>query len=350
MKKKSLNAKKIILRKLLRNLNHPKIQKIYNVFCSNLIDLNKDAKLAVALSGGKDSLALAYLAKCYSIKNNYKINFYHVDHGLRKESSTQAIQLRKEMKHYDINCKILKWKGKKPISNVQAIARKKRYNLLEKECFKDNVKMLLLGHHIDDVYENFFIRLLRGSGLKGLISFYSFERKNDKYIKVLRPVYQLKKKELNYVSSKVFNYSIDDISNTNKDFKRIRVRNLLYKLKEEGLDEKKLNLTLSNLSNSENALDYYMKKNLDLNTHLNKYNSYIINEDFFHEPFEIVFRSLSKIFQEVGNSYYPPRGKNLQNLINLMSSKKFKKTTLSGCIVEKINNSIKIYKEKGKIS
>ena len=68
------------------------------------------------------------------------------------------------------------------------------------------------------------------------------------------------------------------------------------------------------------------------------------------EPFEIIFRSLSIILQKVGNTYYPPRGKNLQNLIHSLNTKKFKKTTLSGCIVEKVNNSIKIYKEKWKFS
>ena len=68
---------------------------------------------------------------------------------------------------------------------------------------------MLLGHHIDDIYENFFIRLLRGSGLKGLISFYSIETKNNKSFKILRPLKQIKKKELAYLSSLVFNFFIN---------------------------------------------------------------------------------------------------------------------------------------------
>ena len=52
------------------------------------------------------------------------------------------------------------------------------------------------------------------------------------------------------------------------------------------------------------------------------------------------------ILKIIGNSYYPPRGKNVQNLIRSLNTKKFKKATLSGCIIEKVNNSIKIYKEK----
>ena len=349
MKKKSLNAKKIILRKLLKNLNNPQIRKIYNVFNKNITNLKSNSKLAVALSGGKDSLALAYLAKCYSVIHSHKIYFYHVDHGLRTDSLRQANQLKIKMKDYDIHCKILKWRGAKPNSNIQAIARNKRYSLLKKECSKNKVKFLLLGHHIDDVYENFFIRLLRGSGLKGLISFYSNETKHEKDLRILRPLYQLKKKDLDYLTSNVFNFSIEDASNINMNFKRIRIRKLLNNLKKEGLDNKKFNLTLTNLSNSEYSINYYVNKNIKSNTIRNKSNNYIINEDFFQEPFEIVFRSLSVILRQVSNSYYPPRGKNLQNLINLLNSKKFKKATLSGCIIEKINNSLKIYKEKREI-
>ena len=84
------------------------------------------------------------------------------------------------MKHYDINCKILKWRGPKPKSNIQSIARNKRYSLIKKECVINKIQLLLTGHHIEDVYENFLIRLLRGSGLKGLISFYSVMNNDDK--------------------------------------------------------------------------------------------------------------------------------------------------------------------------
>ena len=67
--------------------------------------------------------------------------------------------------------------GKKPSKNIQATARDKRYSLLVNECKKNNIKHLLLGHHLNDVHENFLIRIVRGSGLNGLVSF----SKNTKY-------------------------------------------------------------------------------------------------------------------------------------------------------------------------
>ena len=74
------------------------------------------------------------------------------------------------LKKIGINCKILVWKGKKPKSNIQKIARNNRYDLLLKECNRLKGKTILLGHQLNDLHENFFIRMIRGSGLKGLVS------------------------------------------------------------------------------------------------------------------------------------------------------------------------------------
>ena len=139
MKKKSLNAKKKIHNKLLINLKNPLIYNIYKDF-NNFVKLNLNkSNFSVAVSGGADSLALAYFSKCYSISNNIKVKYYHVDHKLRKESSLEAKKLKFLLKKFDINCKILKWNGRKPKSNIQFIARTKRYNLIYNECLKSKI-------------------------------------------------------------------------------------------------------------------------------------------------------------------------------------------------------------------
>ena len=93
MKKKSLNAKKKIHNKLLIHLKNPLISKIYKEFDS-FNKFNIKFNFSVAVSGGADSLALAFLSKCYSISNNVKVKYYHVDHKLRKESSMEAKKLK----------------------------------------------------------------------------------------------------------------------------------------------------------------------------------------------------------------------------------------------------------------
>ena len=133
MNLKNFSAKNKVHKKILSHLIQKKISKIYNEFSSSL--KVKDS-LAVAVSGGPDSLALAYLTKCYSLKNKIKVKYYIVDHKLRKESSLEAKTVKKVLKKIDIQCKILEWNGKKLFKNTQAIARDKRYFLLANECKK----------------------------------------------------------------------------------------------------------------------------------------------------------------------------------------------------------------------
>ena len=347
MKKKSLNVKKKIHNKLLVHLKNPLINKLYKEF-NSFAKLNSyKFGFSVAISGGTDSLALAYFSKCYSILNNIKVKYYHVDHKLRKESSYEAKKLSILLKNFDINCKILKWNGKKPKSNIQSIARKKRYNLIYKECLKDRINFVFIAHHIDDLYENFIIRLLRGSGLKGLVSFNQFETSYNTKLKIIRPLITFSKDYLDFVTNKVFKFKFEDPSNKNISFKRIRIRSLIENLKAEGLNLQKLKLTINNLSDSNFTINYYVKENIEHNSKYLKHKKcHILSRDFFNQPHEIVFRSLVILLKKIGNKYYPPRGKSVTHLLSKFGSGEIKKINISGCILQKINNSFIIYKEK----
>ena len=347
MKKKSLNVKKTTHSLLLRSLKNKKILDIYNQFKVVINShTNKSKKIAVALSGGPDSLALVYLAKCFSIEEKIEIYFFIVDHKLRKESSKEAKKVQILLKNFDIDCQILVRKNKKPTSNVQSIARKIRYNLIINACKKNKINHLLLGHHIDDLYENFLIRLLRGSGLKGLTSFDEISRMANKKISILRPLIDYEKKELIYISEKIFKFYVKDPSNENLIFQRTRVRKLISDLKKEGFDKKKLNLTLKNLKSSSDTIDFYVKKNIISNsTHIKNKNTYILNQKFFEQSREVIFRSLSTILRSISKRYYPPRGKSILNIILKIHDNKFAKGTLGGCYIERINKSILITKE-----
>ena len=343
MNLKNLSVQNKKHKKILNQLNQKKIFKIYNEFSSSL---KVKENLAVAVSGGPDSLALAYLTKCYSLKNKIKVKYYIVNHKLRKESSLEAEVVKKVLKKIDIECTILNWNGKKPSKNIQAIARDKRYFLLAKECKKNNIKYLLLGHHSNDLFENFLIRLVRGSGLNGLISFSKNTEYGDQNLNIIRPLLNLEKKDLIHISNEVFSFSVKDPSNINENYKRTRIRNLLHSLEKEGLDTKKLKLTINNLKDSDKSIKFYIDRNLDKNSvFLKQKNTYILNHDFFDQAHEIVFRSLTKIIQKLGKKYYPVRGKSINELIRGIDAKLFSKVTLGGCFIERVNETILISKE-----
>tara|TARA_A100001011_G_scaffold280167_1_gene290145 strand:+ start:1056 stop:2096 length:1041 start_codon:yes stop_codon:yes gene_type:complete len=345
MKKKNLNVKKINHNLLLQNLKNKKIKKIYEIFLQNLKNYKKPKKIACGISGGPDSLALAFLLKCYEINENIKIYFFIVDHGLRANSFDEAKLVKKKLSKFNINCQILEWTGKKPSSNIQSKAREIRYSLIKKECEIRNINVLFTAHHFDDLYENFYLRIIRGSGLKGISSFNQLNS-NYRGLEIFRPLINVNKNNLNYITKNVFNFYINDPSNNNIFFKRVKIRKFLNSLKGEGFQEDKIRLTLNNLKEANSALEYFSKENLKKNSNFIKSKkAFILNRNFFKNPDEVIIRSLTEIFQKISTRYYPPRGKSIKNIVNIFFNKNSSKTTLGGCILEKVKNSVIIYKE-----
>lgn len=347
MKKRNLSAKKKIHNFYFKKLKNLRIKKIYLQFEKNLGKSHLN-KLSIAVSGGPDSMALAFLAKCHSINNNLNYLYFTVDHKLRANSTKEAIQTKKQLKKFGINCEILTWQKNKTSSNFQAKAREKRYELIFNKSLKNNSNLVLTAHQKNDLFENFFIRLLRGSGLKGLSSFQSNKTKimKNMNVHVLRPLLSISKKDLSYVTRNTFNFSIKDPSNQNEDFLRIKIRKLINQLNKYGLTFEKFKLTIENLSKANDTIEFYVNKNIKENSKIIKNKNIIINEIFFNQPDEIVFRSFSKLIHIIGNKLSYSRGKKILNLIKSINiSQNFKKKTLSGCVFEKVNKSIIISRE-----
>tara|TARA_B100000674_G_scaffold354651_1_gene297576 strand:+ start:1836 stop:2864 length:1029 start_codon:yes stop_codon:yes gene_type:complete len=341
MSLKNLSVKIKIPKQIIEKFKNKKLKKIYKKFEQSL-KINDN--FAVAVSGGPDSLAMAFLSKVYSIKKNLKAKFYIVDHKLRNESTNEANQVKKVLKKYDISCKILTWRGKKPNSNIQSLARKKRYELLFHECKKNKINNILLGHHYDDLLENFFIRILRGSGLKGLVSLDEKTKIGNKNI--LRPLLYSTKEDLLFVSKLVFNFYVVDPTNFDEKFQRIRIRKMIKFLENNGLDMKKFLKTIGNLKTSNSIVDFYVTRNLKVNSYFNfKKDKIILSSEFFLNPSEVVFRSLSDIIKIVGKKHYSVRGRKLDYLIKKVQKSSNLKVTLGGCIIEKVNQTVIISKE-----
>ena len=341
MSPKNLNVSNKTHKFLLSKLKDKRTFQIYKKFETNL---NINESFIVAISGGPDSLALSFLSKIYSIKNFLKVKYLIVDHKLRKNSTSEAKFIKKKLKKFSINLDILTWNGTKPKKNIQSIARDKRYKLLINEAKKLKIKNILLGHHLDDLFENFFIRILRGSGLNGLVSL-DQRTKNEK-VNLIRPLLNLDKKDLIYVSKYIFDSFIQDPSNEDDKFKRVKIRNFLKQLNLEGFDRKKFFLTIKNLKFANENIKFYTKKNLEENvTILKKKQNAILKENFFSQSNEVVFRSLAEVIKIVGKKYYSVRGKKIDKIIHLIKSKSSFKVTLGGCIIKKVNETVILSKE-----
>ena len=341
MSLKNLSAKIKIPKLLKVKLNNKRVKNIYTKFEKSL-NLNKN--FVVAVSGGPDSLALAFLSKIYSLKHKLSVDFLIIDHKLRHTSSSEAKKVQQVLKKYSIDSKIIVWSGKKPTKNIQSIARNKRYDLIFKRCKSLKVNNLVLGHHQDDLIENFFLRLLRGSGLKGLISLEKESKING--INLLRPLLYQKKEDLIFIANYVFGFYINDPSNQDTKYKRTVVRKLIEELKNNGFDKNKFLKTIDNLKYSDKVVSYYVNENLKKNTFFfKKKNKIIIQNMFFQQPEEVIFRGITESIKLIGKKYYSVRGKKIEKIINNIKNKDKFKVTLGGCIIEKVNQTAIISKE-----
>ncbi len=345
MKKKSLdvlsNKRKI---KLLFSKDK-KIKNIYKIFSKNLYSQIKDQKFCIGVSGGPDSLALSYLSKIYAKEYKTIFKTFIVDHRLRSESKKEANEVKRLLLKQRIKSKILKWKGKIPKSNIQSNARKIRYKLILDQCKKLKISNLVMGHHANDLVENFFIRLFRGSGLKGLSSFNLLSYQNQNSIKIIRPFINIDKKELIYISEKNFNKYVIDPSNFKEKYLRTKIRNYIKSFHANGLDINKIKLTINNLYNANKSLDhYYRKAQFNYLRYLNK-KKCLLNDKILEEDEEIIFRIISIVILTVGKNDYPPRGKDLKRLILKMKLSDFRQATLGKCIIKRVKNSFIIKNE-----
>jgi len=322
-----------------------KIKKLYKKFKTVVFKNIKKEQFALAVSGGSDSMCLAYFSKMYASEYKNKIHTLIVNHKLRKESGKEALKVKKILKEKKIQSKILNWKKKIPIKNIQSQARNMRYSLMSDYCEKKKIRYLITAHHEDDQVENFFIRLTRGSGLTGLSSMSEYVSYNEN-LKIVRPFLNLKKKDLQYVTENYFKNFIKDPSNIDEKYLRVRIRKYRKEMEKEGLNTSKIIKTVNNLLSANKALNFYKNKALYKYASFASKSKCLINTKIFNEEAEeIIFKSFSDVLSLVSGKYYPPRSKKIINLISRIKKKSYTKSTLGGCVIDKQDNFILISKE-----
>ena len=305
------------------------LSAIFLNFKSKLNSLNKK-KYLVAVSGGPDSLALVALTKAYTYYKKTKFYYLLVDHNIRKNSRQEAKKVKNLLKKEHLNLKVSLNK-KKITKNIQAEARNVRYDILKRFCKKNNIKIILTAHNLEDQVETFLIRLSRGSGLKGLSSMKSLN-KIDNQVSLFRPLLDTQKQFLIKISKTIFEKYFKDPSNKNEKYLRTRVRNLKKPLEKSGIKYEKIFKSIQNLSQSKKTLDGYLsnifkefikKSNSEILINFKKYKD--LNKD-------IKIALINQSIKKLKSNYYDLRSKKVENLISNLDKKDFKNSTLGGCI------------------
>ncbi|MCT4634807.1 MAG: tRNA lysidine(34) synthetase TilS [Rickettsiales bacterium] len=315
---------------------------IYSKFCQDIVTPLKEIQVAVAVSGGSDSVALCILLNRFVKEYGGELHCLTIDHQLRSDSLSEAIKVGEILKKRGVNHQIISWKGKKPKSNIQEEARLARYSLLTEYCHKNNISYLATGHQKNDQAENFIIRLDHGSGVYGLSGIPRIGEFNK--IKIIRPLLNFTKQELQeFLVSQNIKW-IEDPSNHNEKFTRVKIRNIL-KQYPEWID--KLATVSDNLSKTKDCIEYFLNKSIKELVEVHSDFVSIKQEGFNELPQEIRFRMLTKLLQEFSSNLKPARGERLENLLaKIKTGKEFKASTLSGCLISRKKDNIIITLEE----
>jgi tRNA(Ile)-lysidine synthase len=183
--------------------------------------LKGERHVALAVSGGSDSMALLRLAVDWA-KGFVKFTVLTVDHGLRPEAAAEATHVAAWCAALALDHHILKWTADKPKTGVQAKARKARYDLLADWCVRNGVGYLLTGHTLDDQAETVVMRQARTDTVESLAGIW--QTRDWGGIKIMRPLLTLRRQDLQGVLGQLGQSWIEDPSNDDQQYERVRVR------------------------------------------------------------------------------------------------------------------------------
>jgi tRNA(Ile)-lysidine synthase len=185
------------------------------------------ARIAVALSGGLDSVVLLdSVCKSQVINKNTEIFVFHVHHGLQKLADDWLVFCEKLAKKYKVHFDFRLLHLNKDEGNIEARARAGRYDALADLCEEYGVQDLLLAHHQNDQAETVLLQLLRGAGVAGLSGMPASRvvRANAMPITLWRPLINESKTELEAYAKEHKLKWIEDPSNQDRKFRRNAIR------------------------------------------------------------------------------------------------------------------------------
>ena len=168
------------------------LEERFNKLINQKFLFENKPKIAVAVSGGPDSIALAFLLKKWLKKNNGTLIALIIDHQIRKNSFEEARLVKRYLIENNIHSLILKVSKKNILKGKMSQARENRFSKITKYCKKNNIFHLFIGHHHDDNIETFFLRKIAGSNFEGLNSIQ--EKTIYDCIQIIRPLLNFSKK------------------------------------------------------------------------------------------------------------------------------------------------------------
>ncbi|WP_170572899.1 tRNA lysidine(34) synthetase TilS [Ruegeria atlantica] len=286
-------------------------------------------RLGIAVSGGGDSVALMHLLQDIAQFEQVALYSATVDHGLRPEAEAEAAWVAEQAAILGIPHETLIWWGWDGAGNLQDQARQARYRLLKDWAKRNEMTAIALGHTADDQAETVLMRLGRTAGVTGL-SGMPYIRERDG-ITLLRPMLGITRKSLRgFLSAGNVDW-IEDPSNHDSKFDRIKAREALSGLAPLGISAQSLARVAENLAQAREALDRYTQESARKVAVVDGGDVCIDRSGFELLPSEIQRRLIIGIIAWIAGQGYPPRSAAVDQVVAAVRDGLA--MTLSGCLV-----------------
>lgn len=305
-------------------------------------------RVALAVSGGADSLALMLLAHALTEADGGRDRFvvYTVNHGLRPEAVEEVAFVAREAERLGFRVRVLTWDGDKPGSGVQEAARLARYRLFGDAMRLDEAEAVVTAHHIEDQAETILMRLAHGSGIEGLRGMDVHAKVHG--VTVLRPLLWIDPADLRALVAAAGLTPVIDPSNADVDYERVRWRRMLPPLAELGLDANRLARFAGRMRDADAALGAMTREALASVTFGSDGSEASFARDFLAElPRTIAARLVGRVLERVGGGRKPHALAAVEELADRLVRERLT-ATLHGCIVRGTGRTIRIVREKAR--
>lgn len=309
-------------------------QKITEIFGKTKLPKS----LAVAVSGGGDSMALVMLLNEFVLKKKIKLVALTVDHKVREGSSEEALEVGKILQKKKIAHEILEVDVKKlPQKNIESKLREARYELLLSYCKKHKISHLFLGHIIGDVAENFLIRLFRGSGLDGLSTIAEVSEVSK--INLVRPLLNFEKADLQkYLKAKKVKW-FEDESNLDEKFLRNKIRNFFATFEEKNLIHQRIKNASDEIAKMRDLFDDLMLNEARKTLQFERSHFLIDHKNLCEIEEKFALKILALAAMEISEKNYKPRLTDLKKFYEyLLKNSKIKPRDFYGCRIEQYDD------------
>nr|WP_241188116.1 tRNA lysidine(34) synthetase TilS [Pseudohalocynthiibacter aestuariivivens] len=294
--------------------------------------------LGVAVSGGSDSLALLHLLASW---RGASLRVVTVDHGLRPEAATEAQQVAEVCETLGVRHDTLHWDGWDGQGNLPDRARQARYCLMTEWARNNGIDDIALGHTADDQAETLLMRLARRAGIDGLAAMAS-RRVMDR-VTFHRPMLRMTRAALRADLTQRGVSWIDDPSNADGAYRRVRARRALEVLVPLGLTAEGLTQSAHHLAEARATLAYYAA--IEARNAVDFHSGDVLLDRARMAALrpDIARRILSAALGWVAGPGYGARGREIDTALQAISAGQ--QTTLYGCVIMAGSNQVRIIRE-----